>query len=405
MSTRIYKWFMFSLVATLIVFAVVGCSEENPVGTDPINADLVLAQVIDNQTYISPISGIDDDKAGTDLSRATQEEFGFPAAFMNGDDLYVGPLSMGGTGVVKYTRDNNGVVSESARMPMSASAWVSGMAFESSAKAYLSSYNEQQIVVFNPSTMTEIRRISVAEYSSRDDVLAMPAQMVLRDGKLFVCMHQMADQNNIDTVMTMLVVNTERDSVEKMILDTRASFAGAREGFPNIMIDDNDDIYVNGLAMFGMSTAPGVRAGILRINSGETDFDKDYFFGPSTATIDNVDMPTAFYGLVYAGGSKAYGFVCDMANWGEDDDMTTARVFEAAMFDLVAKTVTMLPLPATDGYAHNVCLYEEKVLYCLQPKSDKKGIYIYDPVDNLAEISSPAIATAGFPVFIGAFEQ
>jgi len=94
-----------------------------------------------------------------------------------------------------------------------------------------------------------------------------------------------------------------------------------------------------------------------------------------------------------------------MAIWGADDDLTTARVFEAAMFDLVAKTVTMLPLPATDGYAHNVCLYKDKVLYCLQPKTDKKGIYIYDPVDNSAEISSPDIATAGFPVFIGAFDQ
>jgi len=321
---------------------------------------------------------------------------------MNGNELLIGPLGSGGD-LAKYTRNAEGAVSQSGRMTLGGIGWVSGMAFVSTSKAYFSSYSDQKIVVFNPSTMSRLREIAVAEYASRTGVLAMPAQMVVRGGKLYTCIHQAIDQMNIDTVMTMLIIDTQTDSVEKVINDSRASWAGAREGFANIMIDDNNDIYVNGLAMFGMSSAPGVRAGILRIKSGETEFDPDYFWAAATATISGGTV-NAFYGLVYEGGSRAYSFVIDMTNFETGEDMTTARMMEPVVLDLAAKTITQLPLPATDGFAHNICLYQGKVLYCLNPKTAGKGIYVYDPANPSVTISAPTIPTAGIPGFVGAFE-
>jgi hypothetical protein len=82
-------------------------------------------------------------------------------------------------------------------------------------------------------------------------------------------------------------------------------------------------------------------------------------------------------------------------------------MFEPAMIDLAAKTVTFLPLPATDGFAHNVCLHEGKVLYCLKPKTEvgAAGIYVYDPANPGTGVTAPTIATSGTPVFLGAFED
>ena len=384
-----------------------GCGEDNVTGPDMSsikNADLVFAQLVDNLTYISPIRDLSDTTAGTDLGRAAQEEFNFPGAYMRDGDFYVGPMTSGNS-IVKYSRNESGAVYESGRMAVSASMWLSGLALKSETKAYASSYNDYKIVIFNPLTMTKTGEIDVSKYSTSDSYSPCPAEAIMRGSKLFVCLHQMESQMTLDTVATVLVIDTETDSVEKMIKDTRASWAGIREGFTNMIIDENNDIYINCSAMFGMITGDGVRAAVLRIKSGETEFDQNYYFSPTETSVEGAAMPTAFYGLVYEGDGKAYGFVTDMSKWGENDDMTTASIFRPVMLDIYSKTAKVLQMPSTNGYGHNVCLYEGRVLYCLYPKLSDPGIYEYKKDGELKQVKSPLINSAGIPVFLGNFTE
>src|SRR5699024_11137661 len=96
---------------------------------------------------------------------------------------------------------------------------------------------------------------------------------------------------------------------QKVIKDTRVGPIGGFNVKDGLIKDENGNIYAvshsNPANGYSQSTKP---SGILKINSGETDFDPDYFFDISSK-IDGGDAAH----LLYLGNGKAFAEINTMA--------------------------------------------------------------------------------------------
>ncbi|MDY6863644.1 MAG: hypothetical protein SV062_11750, partial [Thermodesulfobacteriota bacterium] len=88
------------------------------------------------------------------------------------------------------------------------------MAFLNEEKAYVTLYEETDLLVVNPSTGAEITRIDLSSYADADGIPEM-SSMVMLNGKLFVAIQRL-DRNNFlspTDYSQVVVVDTQTDTV------------------------------------------------------------------------------------------------------------------------------------------------------------------------------------------------
>ena len=159
--------------------------------------------------------------------------------------------------------------------------------------------------------------------------------------------------------------------LEKVIKDSRTGTVGAYATNDALSITENGDIYTYSPTAIASGIAPTSKpSGILRIKSGTSEFDKDYFF--------NIEDVTGGYKIAcmrYAGNGKAlaqiYSFKDHVAA-----DKWTARDTRLAVLDLNAKTVTYVDgVPLHTGGIKYKSIIDNGIAYLQVKNAD--GVYIY----------------------------
>jgi len=148
----------------------------------------------------------------------------------------------------------------------------------------------------------------------------------------------------------------------------------------------------------------GHKAGILRIKSGETEFDENYKFtitGASAA--GEVNTISYLLNVVYMDDGKLYANAVFPAYYGNTSDPYEERIIWPVLIDLRAQTITKLPFTKRSSGFACISVYNEKIIFGMSTDSDQ-GFYSYDPLTGEAS-SKPVITTTGYPSYFIQFKE
>lgn len=158
---------------------------------------------------------------------------------------------------------------------------------------------------------------------------------------------------------------------QKVIEDTRTGPLGGFNTKTGLIKDEKGDIYAlshsNKANGYSQKTRDG---GILRIKSGETEFDQDYFF-----EVEEINDGKNISYLKYLSNGKAFAEV-NMAK-SEDQVTWSDAPLRSAIVDLYNKTITYIDgVPEHTGNGRRLAaLYDEDYVYLSIPEDN--GIFVY----------------------------
>ena len=313
--------------------------------------------------------------------------------------------SMMGDKIIKYTV-TDGVFEKSGELAAGEGSMPSSIIFASNTKAYAVLLGAGKLLIFNPSTMTQTGEIDLTAYAmdangnlGGDDMSPEPSSGIIRDGKLYLGLVQ------VDSIMTVMprgeasvvIIDIATDTVLSHITDTRTSSTGRPVNNLGVIMDENDDIYINNLAGFGYY---GMDSGILRIKNGEDIFDPDYYF--SINGLQGLDLgdgqAACFMVDYYAGDGKWYVAIQFPSLRSNPPDYVADRMFKYYELDVYAQTATDMGLPATNGWTAGIVPYDGQILFGLSTL-EGDGLYRYDPSTGAVD-QTPWIITEGLPVTV-----
>ena len=394
------KTFQFLAIMISLIFFVSCEKDEDVVQLGGIG-DIVITTMTPNPdgmsgaAYMQLIDGIKD----TSMTNT----YAYSASFSSapcaiGKDVYVLPGFGGEKDLLKkYTLENDRLVKK----------WEHLLPTESGATnvvtngniAYIACSGTAEILVIDHTNHTEITSIDIADYGVGEKN-PNAGSMVIRDNYLYVGLNQMLGgfmpaPNR--TYTDVLIVDITTNEVLKMITDSTSGIStSTRPIDPNtIFIDENNDLYVVSIGAWGMS--PGHNGGILRIKSGETDFDPDYKFVFNTTKVEGVDnMFSEFMQSVnYYGNGKLYATANFNALYSNPANYIKDRTVMPVEIDLAQQTIKKLDFPKSNNYGVAVGIYNDLVVFGLATTTDN-GFYTYNP--STGESSKSAIVkTEGYP--------
>ncbi|MFD3002899.1 DUF4374 domain-containing protein [Pontibacter toksunensis] len=158
---------------------------------------------------------------------------------------------------------------------------------------------------------------------------------------------------------------------QKVIEDTRTGPVGGFNIKSGLIKDGKGDIYAlshsNPANGYSQTTKEG---GILRIKSGETAFDQDYFFD-----IEEINGGKNIAHLKYLGNGKAFAEINTADN--DQQERWTDGPLRSAVIDLYNKTVTYIDgIPEHAGNGRRLAaLHHENFVYLPVPEGN--SIYVY----------------------------
>ena len=217
------------------------------------------------------------------------------------------------------------------------------------------------------------------------------------DDKLFVS-YIMYDYegNNTNATEASIAVYSYPDLVfEKIITDTRAANIGRYNTKDALITDENGDLYTISTSSIasGFLPAPDVSSGILRIKSGETEFDEDYH-------IDFEELSGGYKlnDIYYVGDGKAVvriineteeienatyeyeGVTYYTNHWAAYYALSENPLLELGVIDLYNEEFELVTgAPNGGGSYFTGSLVEDGKLYLSISNSNESGVYIIDP--------------------------
>lgn len=389
-------------VITSAVF-ISSCGKDDKDG-DPQNS-LDKFVVVTNITSANPIIGYVGtfkDMSITSHANTRARQFTqYPFVEVYKDFVFVLP-NKGGDVVKKYKRRTDGSLSDEGSLTMPAGSVTIDMVVESDSRAYISLWTLGKIAVINPSTMQLTSYIDLTSYALGDGS-PDPANLILKNGKLYVACVQTSDGFTSQHPAQVLIVDIINGNAVTSITDNRSAWAGSIDEPKSMFIDENGDLYVFCVASYGFG-GPAQKCGFLRIKNGQSTFDPTYFFNVADYNIAGIPGNKVDYlqhmqyttsGIVYSTGN-IYALASNPPNY------ITDRTFGSFKVDMINKTITKLNLPYSNGYAASVIVYQNKTYWGLATTTGV-GIYTYDPSTNTAS-TNPIITTQGDPGVIEVFE-
>ena len=399
--------FLLTAVFLAGLMAVWGCDNSN----DDIDADAgaseadmaVIMRIDDTTSFVNLV----DAGVTTNLTNANGIEIdpGTGVYTYHGAVYVTG--SMQNDKVTKYTvtEDNSLVKAAETTVFQSGGSIPTSLIFVSDTKAYLALPGTGELLVIDPTDLSITKRIDLSPYAldadgetGGADTNPEPSNGVIRDGKLYLGLGQ------LDSFATyycrgkasVLIIDTATDEVLKHITDDRTCTTGEIDPNNGLILDENGDIYINNTASFGYY--PGLNAGILRINSGEDDFDPNYYF--SITDIQDLDVAggTAAYAYhcVYGGNGLLYTNLFIPALTSNPPDYVNDKNYQPYVLDLYNQTVEKLDTPPTIGWSSHLIDYDGEIVYGLTTVNGA-GLY-------RAGETTPFMTTAGNPTMFADFD-
>ena len=399
-------------MAIVAMAAFTACSDDNNEQPKPQPDEgvgkfegIVFATSIpnaDGSSGAAYLQGIPKLTANTiDNSKGRPTGFGTTPIVAPSGNVYSLPDYMGNSrsAIVRYVPNANGELVEKGKLELTAGAQACNVVEVNAEKAYVSCQGTGKIVVFNPTTMKQVKEIDLNSYAQKGLNVA-PATMIVRDADLFVGLSQ-RDANWMPTKASaeLVVIDTKTDAVKKHIVNTTLGLSTATRPIDpkSIFMDENKDIYVNCIGSFGLnSDFPG---GIVRIKNGTMEIDPDYSFKFSEVKVSGlVGDYGKFLGTVcYMAGGKLYAYINAPQLDPDSKNPYLTIAYCPVEIDLYNKTITKIEgLGCSNPHACAVAKYGNKVVYGLSNKTEH-GFFSYDPATK--KVEGPILKVTGNPLF------
>ncbi|ACF13449.1 conserved hypothetical lipoprotein [Chloroherpeton thalassium ATCC 35110] len=394
------------LLILALLFITTACDDDDDAGEASTGEILITTSIPNSDgTSGSAYMQLINDMTTATYTNSTAYQISYSGVpIVIDEDVFVLPGMGDSDYLVKYTRDESHQLVEEAQLSLPASAGAYCLVKESDEKAYVSFYSRAVIWIINPTTLEYIDEIDISSYAVGDQN-PDASVMVLRDGYLYVALNQTLGgyfPSESRPYSDVLIIDTSTDEVVKMISETTSSIStpGRPVDQGTIFVDENNDIYLIGLGGWGYVT--GHKTGILRIKSGETEFDDSYLFNVSDTDIDGEDNATDYISNVqYAGDGKLYANL-HIPAYSTDGSAYFDKATISAVINLESKTVTALDFPKSNEFA-NASIYNDLIIFGLITDSDN-GFFTYDPLTGEAS-SEAVITTTGYPQYFFHFGE
>ncbi|MDD7317724.1 MAG: hypothetical protein SOZ80_07695 [Prevotella sp.] len=404
------------LPAMLLAVSVISCNdndEPKPIVPPSTEQGSVLfavsvtnAEGNSGSVYLQAISNLD--PATYDNKNSVPTGFGaLPIALDNGH-IYSFPDYMGSSKaelkLYKMGPNNKLVLQGTMGIPGGAAAC--NVVELNSEKAYLSCQGIGMVIVFNPSTMKEIKKIDLSKLAHEGTTVS-PAAMIIRDNYLYVGLSQfnsqyMPTENSVELAL----INTNNDQYEKTIRNESlgVSVPTRPVDSKSIFMDEKGDIYISCMASFGLM--PGFNAGIIRIKKGETEIDPDYCIRLDKTEIKGLSTKYAEYlgTLCYDKGGKLYAY----ANSYKLDPEGASNPYTVicqcpVVIDIYNKTIERIEdMPISNPHGIAIGKYKNLIVF---GSANRKcnGFYTYDP--ETKKSSDAIVKVQGFPCFFHSYAK
>ena len=344
----------------------------------PITFGMALVSGAGNVTTTFLQGLIDLDVTTIDNSSST-ELAQFAAVYTDGSSIFTAgfgaPATMG-----KYVFNSAGEATLDQRIIIPGSNSFSAIEIINQVKAYaVVGGGLSRAVEFSPS---EMRITGEIDLSDAGDGFFY-SDMIVRDNTLFIALNDFGGSGEAKVA----VVDLSTNKLEKVISDGRTTTLFGTLTSSIMVQDENGDIYVQGSGLFS-----GKASGILRILSGETEFDADYFFDLGAATGGSC------FGLYHFGNGATFTAVSENDdNWfGFDGDNPSFRyrkidlTARADRGDLAASLPNMFAASRTMFFTQ---ISADEVLFPMAGK-DEDALYSY--IISSGEVSKKITSTSGY---------
>lgn len=250
--------------------------------------------------------------------------------------------------------------------------------------------------IIDPESFTEVTGKFKAPEVTADTFYA--SRIVEFEGKFYFSYYEHNGNYGGDNMARMAVYDAATFDFEKLITDDRTGALGY-ENKPNTAIE-NGNLYVassNTAAWGGNENLP---AGILKINSGESDFDPNYFFNVSDQVGGNHILT-----MTGVGNGKALTKVFRNDLIVEFNDYFSGFVVEHYLLDLEAQTAEKLDMPLTSGHDDAFAAIGEGKFALNANTENGNFIYIFDSSDESVTQGLEYIGAQGIDNFIPLFDN
>lgn len=318
--------------------------------------------------------------------------------------------------ITRWTLSNSNIGEKKGSIMVPELGFQGNIAFKDENTAYIG--GSGKIVIFNPTTMAKTGVIDLSSMSKVGQVTNFPTpgakiqaegvtEIIINGNYMFAALYYMNDFNTFTPatatcdilVIDLTKVNNSSsnnsDALVKIITDTRGSFTGAWNtggGVYYMQKIENGDIYVLCHNVFGGARNLIAKpACLLRIKSGATAFDPDYYFDLEAASQGNGNPVTNFE---YYGNGKFLANVLDPTKLDPNNPYSynTDAIFRWWNFDLNAKTATKIDDEYTIGGKVARCYFSDGFAYV--PFANKTSNYINKI--NLSNLNkSKTVTTTG----------
>ncbi|MCR5453879.1 MAG: hypothetical protein K6F33_02680 [Bacteroidales bacterium] len=341
-----------------------------------------------------------------DNSNAIQLGFGSYPCVCESGSIYVFPDYMGGTELQlkRFVLNDANQLELKGAMALPANSSAAIVVEASSEKAYVCCQSLDLIVVFNPSTMTEISRIDVSSLRN-EGVSAYPAALYIRDGILYVALEQFnAQWMPVKTSIEFALYNVSDDTFIEKTVNTSLGICAPTRPVDNqsIFEDENGDIYFNCVGSFGY--LPGLNAGIARIKKGTTKVDESYCIDFSKTKVEGLscDYLNCLMMCRYVGNGLMYAYGFATALDPDNNNTYLARTGIPVIVDLYNKTVKVIEgLPRSNGHGVAMGRHGDKMVYG-SANDEYNGFSLVDI--KTGEIATKIVTVTGYPSFFYSFE-
>lgn len=399
------KTILLAMMSIVLITSACKKNDDPEVNLPGGKGDIAILTIIPNPDgmtggqFIQLIDGL---QPTVDNANAIAVGYGGASPYFNGNDMYVFPSYMGDTKneLVKYTRSNR-QFTKAGTLKLPEKSGATNIVQLSAEKAYLGCASIGKIIIFNPQKMEKTGEIDLTSLGIEDKNPDIGA-MIIRDGLLYVGLNQMvggwippATYTNSDIA----IIDTKTDKLLKMISETTSHISMATRPIDPycIFADEKNDIYVSCIGAFGMLPGTEHKAGVLRIKSGETEFDQSYKFTITGAAIQGEQKTAGFISsIVYAGNGKAYAYI-NVPGYYKPGEMGHSAIADRAVeIDLYNKTMKKIDgLELSNGYGVSVAKYNNKIIFG-NASEKAKGFYLYDIATQKVS-EKPVIVPVGNP--------
>ena len=393
MKKQLLKRTGIMALAVISAWSFTGCdNDDSSTPIEPVEVNFAISTVSgawpDLTTYIQGVESLDFVSVGNDNAI---ELTGSASTVSYNGSVYATPFGAPAN-LVKYSMNAEGVPVEDERIVVPGANTFSTLYFKSETVAYATvAGGISKLIVFDPSTMRITDEINLSDVTNRVSGITRTyyLDMVERDNKLFMGVHYENNFAPANDSAYVAVIDLNANVVEKVIADGRTGMVFGGQGTNAGMVKAaNGDIYVQALGT--LNNGGNSPSGVLKIATGSSDFDEDYFFDLVEAT-GNIS-----YGIYHTSGGRSFtAKVENAADFWEF--MTGEPQFTYYEIDLGAKTSlgAVTGLPTTYGSRRMIIheLEDSNLLFSIAT-NDENAVYQFDINTNSS--SKRFVSTGGY---------